>query len=666
MVDQFQAIRVLLVDDEKEFCQLVKQVLVEKSPNILVTTSHSGEEALIKIKHELYDVLVTDIRMPGMDGIELVEKATDIQEYLQTIIITAHGDLDSAIEAIRLGTTQYLKKPFSVDKLQEAILEGLKRRRFKRKLKESEVRFRNTFQYAAAGMLIFDAVGKVSQVNPSLCQMTGYSERDLLTRNIDDLIHLEDRTNFLIHIEMLINGQNSYNQFEIRLTDRKGETLFVNISIALIQSNDHERPSLTAQIIDITQRKRAERGLLASEMKYRSLYSSMTEGVGMYQLVFDEEGTVIDYIILDVNPAYEAILGVRKLDIINRSAQDIFPGETPLFLDRFRTVISNGKPDNFETHQTLLNKHLHITLFTLDTKRLVSVIRDITQRKLAESALQESEYRLREAQRIAHLGNWEWDVQNRSLSASDEVYRILGADPDSFNIDPLRQLEERIIPEDRERIMEGIHKLVELQIGETAFSRTEFCIYKDDQLRWLESEGRLEFNGNEQLERVVGTVQDVTRRKRMENERIGLNLEYRNKELVTKTMYLLEKHEFMKDLLQTLHRISQKDPKTIPGELKNTIRRIESNLQYDQEWKEFEKWFQEVHSQFFKKIRKKFPSLTVREQKVCALLRLNMNTKDIANLTNLEPRTIEVYRYNIRKKLGLKPGENLTSYLMGY
>ena len=167
-------VKVLLVDDEPQFSKLVKNILVEKSDSYLVTIADSGDEALDKINTELYDVMITDIRMPGINGIELVEKATDIQEYLQTIIITAQGDLDTAIEAMRLGAVQYIKKPFSVERIHEAIQQSIKKRIFRRKLKESEQRFRNTFHYAVTGMMLFEGDGKIIQVNPSFCKMTRY------------------------------------------------------------------------------------------------------------------------------------------------------------------------------------------------------------------------------------------------------------------------------------------------------------------------------------------------------------------------------------------------------------------------------------------------------------------------------------------------------------
>ncbi len=661
-----RTVKVLLVDDEPDFCDLIKKVLQEKSKHYLITVAHSGQQALDNLEKELFDVMVTDIRMPGINGIELVEKARDIQEYLQTIIITAHGDLDTAIEAIRLGATQYIKKPFSIEKVHDAILQSIAKRKFRRKLKESEERFRNTFYYAAAGMIMFEADGKITMVNPSLCQMTGFTEDELKTRNIEDLVHLEDLTNFLVQISQLEAGSMAFYQSELRLISKYRELINVNISISAIDDEENDLTYMTGQVVDITQRKRAEKNLLESEQKYRSLYSSMTEGVGLYEAVHDPDGNVTDYKILDINPAYESILGVRKEEIVNRAASDIFPDGLRIFIDVYKKVLESRQSQSFETYHALFQKYFHVSLFALGYRQFVTVIRDITQRKEAETALQTSEFRLRQAQKIAHIGNWQWDQIKKQFSASDEVHRILNVQSNDCINNPYKWLQDHLHPEDQKTILQMINEGVENIENLVKIPRTEFRIQLDGKTRWLESEGRFEYSVDPPIQKIIGTIQDITKRKEVEEERIRLNLEFRNKELVTKTMYLLEKHELIQDLIADLRNLEAAKDDECKPKLRTIIRKIENNVRVHYDWGEFEKWFQEVYQDFFTKLREEYPKLTVREQKVCALLRLNLNTKDIANLTNLEPRTIEVYRYNIRKKLELRSGDNLAEFLSKY
>ncbi len=80
-------------------------------------------------------------------------------------------------------------------------------------------------------------------------------------------------------------------------------------------------------------------------------------------------------------------------------------------------------------------------------------------------------------------------------------------------------------------------------------------------------------------------------------------------------------------------------------------------------WKEFEVRFQEVHSDFYDNLNKRFPDLTPNEKKICAFLRLNMSTKDISAITYQSLRSINMARFRLRKKIGLDTDENLVTFL---
>jgi YesN/AraC family two-component response regulator len=118
--------RVLIVDDEPDFLESVDWQL--KKRRYRVFTALSGEDALDLLRQEGIDVLVADIRMPGLDGIELIRHAARIDPDLQSIVLTGHGGVDTAIEAMRLGAINYLRKPVGVDELDVAVQKGIERR----------------------------------------------------------------------------------------------------------------------------------------------------------------------------------------------------------------------------------------------------------------------------------------------------------------------------------------------------------------------------------------------------------------------------------------------------------------------------------------------------------------------------------------------------------
>jgi YesN/AraC family two-component response regulator len=130
--------RILIVDDEPDFLESVEWQL--KKRGYLVFTAGSGDAALDIIRKECIDVLVVDIRMPGMDGIELIRLAASIDADLQSIIMTGHGGIKTAIEAMKLGAINYLQKPAGVEELDFAIRKGIEKRDLIRAVREKQER----------------------------------------------------------------------------------------------------------------------------------------------------------------------------------------------------------------------------------------------------------------------------------------------------------------------------------------------------------------------------------------------------------------------------------------------------------------------------------------------------------------------------------------------
>jgi len=117
--------RILVVDDEFTSIAILKKVLEEAGHR--VTTVSNGEKAIEQINEFKYDILLTDFNMPGMNGIELTEKALQIEPDFIVILITAFATIRSAVDAIRLGAFDYLTKPVNKEELLLSIQRGLER-----------------------------------------------------------------------------------------------------------------------------------------------------------------------------------------------------------------------------------------------------------------------------------------------------------------------------------------------------------------------------------------------------------------------------------------------------------------------------------------------------------------------------------------------------------
>jgi tetratricopeptide (TPR) repeat protein/DNA-binding CsgD family transcriptional regulator len=140
-------------------------------------------------------------------------------------------------------------------------------------------------------------------------------------------------------------------------------------------------------------------------------------------------------------------------------------------------------------------------------------------------------------------------------------------------------------------------------------------------------------------------------------------IDFKARELTTFTLNLIHKNEMLEDLKEQITEIK----KTLPDEDRSKINRIVSNIhlsrRIDKDWDNFTLYFEQVHQGFFDNLKWNFPELNYNDLKLCALLRLNLDTKKIASIMDISPESAKVARYRLRKKLGLQADENLTSFL---
>ena len=114
---------ILVVDDEKELCNRIKRELNKEGYK--TTVAYTGEECIDYFKNNKVDVLIADVRMPMMNGLEMLEQCREITSDFVSIIITGHGDYETAKKALKLDAYDYLKKPLSLDELITSVKKGI-------------------------------------------------------------------------------------------------------------------------------------------------------------------------------------------------------------------------------------------------------------------------------------------------------------------------------------------------------------------------------------------------------------------------------------------------------------------------------------------------------------------------------------------------------------
>ena len=118
---------VLIVDDEKNIRLTLRETL--KTFDLNVDAAVNGEEALNMAAQQTYDLVLLDIRMPGMDGIEVLRRLRELSQHTAVILLTAHGTVETAVEAMKLGAVDFLQKPFAPQEIRDIVEKALGRKK---------------------------------------------------------------------------------------------------------------------------------------------------------------------------------------------------------------------------------------------------------------------------------------------------------------------------------------------------------------------------------------------------------------------------------------------------------------------------------------------------------------------------------------------------------
>ncbi len=301
---------------------------------------------------------------------------------------------------------------------------------------------------------------------------------------------------------------NGYYQEEQMHRTKHGE-VWVNVSFQAIEDG-HKRYGWVALATVITQRKMAEEALKRSEEKYREIISKSIDGI----ISTDQQMRVIIW-----NRGAEKIYGYTEQEMLGQSLMKIIPEkDRNVLIKGFAKLNKTGsvKAINHVNELTGLKKdgsEISIELSTAIRKSgenytLTIIVRDITERKQLEQELQQSRNNLLEAQQIARVGSWDWDILTNIISYSDEFHRIFGQHIGNFEtfLDSLH-------PDDR--------KSVEKSVNEALWANKPYdidyrIILPNEEERIIYAQGRVTFDNAGKPVRMIGTVQDITERKKAE------------------------------------------------------------------------------------------------------------------------------------------------------
>jgi PAS domain S-box-containing protein len=321
-------------------------------------------------------------------------------------------------------------------------------------------------------------------------------------------------------LKNLIEKNQSYRvEFKIRKVD-SGE-------IRDIQSEayiDHEKQIVFGIIQDITERKQTEVALTESETKFRMLFTQMSEGFALHELIYDANHNPVDYRILDINPAFEKQVGIQAENAKGALASQLYGISPAPYIDIYTKVSETGEHQFFQTYFSPLDRYFQISVFSPYPGNFATVFTDITEVKRAEEALRESEFQFKHLVDDMHVGVLLQGSQAEILLNNPTALEFLGLTESQLlgrtSFDP----DWNVIHEDGSPFSSSTHPVPHAIASRHSVRNVVMGVYRPtthDRI-WLQVDAEPQLNSEGAVRQVVCTFIDISERKKAE-EAIKIN-----------------------------------------------------------------------------------------------------------------------------------------------
>jgi PAS domain S-box-containing protein len=510
----------LIVEDDPGFTSYLKRLLRHK--NLRMVAAHSGRQAIQYLTSNSVDLVLQDIGLPDIDGYQVMDHAHKTLPDALVIVMTGEVTVESAIQALRHGAYDYLRKPFEATELINTIDNALDRirleqrhRKAREKLRESEERYRQLFDNESDAVVVLDAESlQFEDVNHAAIKLFGYSKNEFLGLCVLDILAEKDKTQKFI--SRLKEEKTLKNYVPLRyLVKKDGITFPAEISAGAFVADG--RKKLIGAIRDITERHRKEEELRHTKQRLQHILASNPAVIYTCNPTGDCATTFISNNV-------QAELGYDAEDFINDRhfwIDHIHPEDVQLVKTEFAKLVDQGSHvlEYRFLHQDGAYRWMRDELRLLfgEQSNAVEVVgswTDITDIKQTEEALRKSEQQFRDLIEnspvcIAIVQNGRVVYQNPelkkiySLSAEDNLLKFL----------------DYVHPDDLAKVKQAHASIVSTQIDTVEI---DFRFHppagngSQGEMRWFQCRGtRFQYQGQEAL--LLNAV-DITEAKQLEHQ----------------------------------------------------------------------------------------------------------------------------------------------------
>jgi len=451
--------QILLIDDEKSIRITLSTFLVKAGYSVI--TAQAVDEASKLMKSHDFDVIITDIILPRVSGVNLLKSIRNHSPHIQVILMTGEPEVETSIEAVRAGAYDYLVKPITKEMIIKTVGNAAKikavddeRRRLEKEnkqyqehleklveertksLRESEERYSNI----VAGLLVGVAIHVDHQivfVNNSLENLLGYkTEKDFLGRNVLEFVHSDDQKMVTHEIQNALTGiDTSRREIPFTIEERliKADGAVITVEASTIEINYYGKSALMVMINDITEKTHMADKLSVSDLRYRKSQEIGHVGNWEYNLQTthfwgsDEAKRIYGF-----DP--------DSKDFTAEEVESCIP-ERERVHQALIDLIENDKPYNLEFEIITRDKGIRKTIISIaeverdntdNPLKISGVILDITNRKETEKEFIKSEEKFRLLAENSIDCIWKLDKKLRFTYLSPSVESLFGFKPEEW------------------------------------------------------------------------------------------------------------------------------------------------------------------------------------------------------------------------------------------
>jgi diguanylate cyclase (GGDEF)-like protein/PAS domain S-box-containing protein len=521
---------VLVVDDTPDDISLISGLLKD---DYYVKVANNGETVLrIAASDHPPDLILLDNMMPGMDGYEVCQrlKADPKTRDIPVIFLTAKADVVDEEKGLELGAADYITKPITPPivlariKTQLALAGRItERKQAEQALAASEIRFKALIENASDVTVVIDKDGIISYISPAVKRLSGYELDEMMGKNICEYIHPDDVSTAVADMEKILRVPEDVHHAELRYRNKDGcwrifETLTRNLLA------DPAVRGIVANMRDVTERKQAEKEAQASGEWFRFAVDAIQAGVWELNLL---DHTAIRSLRHDAIFGYKELLPHWNYEMF---LEHVLPADRATVNEKFQESMQRRMPWNFECRIRHVDGEVgwiracgQHTINQLGHPILLGLVEDITERKRAEAAVQETRERYERAVEATSDGIWEWDIETGKEYFAPRWCEILGYSRDDPALaHTFESWAARIHPDDAERVSAAIK--AHLEEGKP-YDVDYRHLHSSGEYRWQNSKGLAIRDGSGKPIRMVGAIRDITERKQAEESRLRYQAE---------------------------------------------------------------------------------------------------------------------------------------------